>query len=151
MKKSVFLAALAASTVMPGARAHADDRESDRSQAVTARMCNHTDQTIYAAVGYHDDEFLYHAQGWWDIAPKRCRDLRTKIRGAVLMYAEDADGDSRWVPDEGYGSVGLCINTATDFRYDELDCGDLGPNMRRQEFGQVVDSDRDGIALYNVR
>jgi len=138
----------------PEVRAEGDvEGDGEARRAVTAQACNYTGSSVYVALGHYDDLSGWLGSGWWHLSPGFCTDLGFYVshRQPIYMYAQ-SEGGRRFVPREGYPTRRFCIAESvwSDwFTYTREDCQDNW-GVRLQRFGRVVDSDRDGYAVWNI-
>jgi uncharacterized membrane protein len=60
-------------------------------------ICNKTNMTVYAAVGYSDDG-QWTSEGWWELAPGECATMlsRKLSKKFYYYYAESSDQEWFW-------------------------------------------------------
>lgn len=108
------------STAPAWSQSHPDSRGSSTSSGSTSssssmvnvHLCNKTSLKVYAAVGYREaigsDNWI--VEGWKNIAPYSCFDIRVPNDSVVYDYAED-DADGSWG-----GDFKLCVQHPGPFR-----------------------------------
>ncbi|RFC62485.1 DUF1036 domain-containing protein [Fulvimarina endophytica] len=69
------------------------------------RVCNGTTNLVGVAIAYRADAG-WISEGWWRIPAETCKPLITGRLNSrfYYLYAEDANGESRWA-----GDIDLCV------------------------------------------
>ena len=149
--KISFVPKFVAIATLVGALLGYDNSAEARSTNLTVEICNYTDSIVYGAVGYYDEDEKI-TEGWYRVRPDRCTTLAEGVDGPIYLYAQTRDGDERWLPREGYATRRFCTSTDVDedFYSEGSDCDDQDFDGRERWFGRIVDSNNDGVALYNI-
>jgi uncharacterized membrane protein len=108
------------------------------------RICNYTNSTADAAIGYKDPERGWMSKGWWVVRPEKCAtvltgDLRNRY---YYVYARDEQG-RRWQGGDGWEFGTFCINRAKAFTADQREyrhCDEYGLGTR---LFRLVDTGKD--------
>jgi uncharacterized membrane protein len=149
--KYSFLPKFVGVAALVGALLGYSDSSHARSYDLTVVICNYTDYNIYGAIGYYDDGQKI-SEGWYRVRPNRCTTLGEELDGPIYLYAQTRNGDERWVPREGYATRRFCTSYEVDEDYyiRGSDCDTDDYDGRQRWFGRVVDSNDDGVALFNI-
>jgi len=115
----------------------------------TLRACNTLNTDLRAAVGYQGAKEPM-ALGWRLLPKNTCTDLASSPR-PMYLRVESLDGQTSWVSSQ-FSTKNFCVGTRFNLTYNIpiSTCNDLFGDHASAIFGQIRDTDNDGVALFNV-
>lgn len=76
-----------------------------QSNRITLRVCNNTNDTAQVAISYQPvGSSTFRNGGWYNVAPRECRNLAETTNAYMYGYAEVEGSDDAW-----QGTHSLCV------------------------------------------
>lgn len=120
--------------------AEAPGRKDSEAQFFMLKVCNKSNRRAsVAAMGKTSlDSDDWHVEGWWNVAPKRCSNLKKYVKGKIYLFAqEDGNPSVMWQGD----ALRTCVASPGPFDRVNQDGHKCAANERAVSFLSFSTSD----------